>query len=347
MSILDNLKQIQKIDRQNMAGFISDFFNQCLEAYQLAHKFKLPASYKKVENVVICGMGGSAIGGNLARNLDSKIPVIIVRNYRPPAFINNKTLVITVSYSGNTKETLSCFNQALKKKAKIIAITTSGKLARVAKKKKIPLIKFAYSSPPRAALGWLFTLILTILARLNFTAQKEAKIEKSIKLLQGLEKKFEPSIKTRNNPAKSLAMFIYKRLPLIIGSEHLAPVARRWKGQLAENSKNLAFFEKAPEIFHNTVVGLKFPTSIKNKLVILILESTSYHPSSKRVFQAFEKLLTKEKIKYRAIIASGQTSLVEILSLVLLGDWTSFYLAILNSVDPTPTKNIDWMKKQT
>ena len=349
MSFLDNIKQIQKLDKSNMANFIADLPKKCLESYNLAQKIILPQDYQdtNIENIVICGMGGSGIGGELVKNIITdqlKKPLIIVRDWRPPKTINKNSLVLLVSYSGNTKEILSCAEIVLQSKAKIFIITQGGELKKFAQKNKLPIFNFEYKAPPRASLSYLLMPILVVLEKSKFINLKDLQIHHNLKLLKEFNQLFYPQTPNEKNIAKHLAYFVFDHVPIIIAPTNLSGVARRWKTQFAENGQNFSFFETEPEIFHNFVES-RFPQRLKDDFVFLILENLQKQIKSKKSLIEFEKLLEKECIRWEKIPQFGEDIFAQIISLVLLGDWISFYLAILNKVDPTPIRQIETIKR--
>ncbi|MDD3102079.1 MAG: SIS domain-containing protein, partial [Patescibacteria group bacterium] len=243
MTILDDLKQIRKIDKLKMADFISELPEQCLAAYEQALKISLPKDCHEVKNIIICGMGGSAIGGELAKDLVQNkitVPIIINRDFNLPILVDEKSLVILVSYSGNTQETINCFKQSLKTKAKKFVITGGGELEKMAKKENCPIFKFKYSAPPRASLAYLFIPILVIFEKMGLVNLKSWQITESLKELQKINKNFKPETLTEKNKAKFLAYSVFDRLPIIIAPSHFSSLANRLKNQLAENGKNFA-----------------------------------------------------------------------------------------------------------
>lgn len=348
MTTLDDLQQIRKLDKEKMANLIADVPNQCLRAYQQSQKINIQYPISGIQNLVVCGMGGSAIGGDLVKTLLNEqlaIPFLVIRNWQLPNFVNQNSLVFVVSYSGNTQETLECFQQAQKKKAKIIAITSGGQLKKLSKESKIPVFDFDFKAPPRASLGYLSIPILVILEKIGLVNLDFFKIEKSLKLLDQFNQQFLPEIKTEKNIAKYLAYFCFDHLPLIIASSEFAPVARRWKNQFNENSKSFAFYEEMPEIFHNLVEG-EFPQRLEDEIVILFLEDPIDKSNSKKSLSGFKKLLEQKNIRYESVPVFGDNFFIKLFSLVILGDWVSFYLAMLNNVNPTPVEQIEWLKKQ-
>jgi len=348
MNILDDLKQIKKLDKSKMADIIAEFPEKCLKAYEEAQKIVLPRDYQNIENIVICGMGGSGISGELVKNLlakQLKKPVIINRDWELPGLAGKNSLIILVSYSGETRETLSCAKTAINRKAKIFIISQGGKLKKLGKEKNLPLFDFHYPVPPRAALAYFLMPILTVLEKLGLIDLKNLKINFSLKELRKFNQLFLPQTRVGKNIAKYLAYLIFDRLPVIIAPTELSGVARRWKTQMAENGKVFSFFEIEPEIFHNSVES-QFPCRLKDEFVFLIFETFKKENKRQKILKEFEKMLEQKGICWEKIPGFGNDFLTQMLSLVLLGDWTSFYLAMLYQVDPTPVKQIEKIKKR-
>ncbi|MDD5164124.1 MAG: bifunctional phosphoglucose/phosphomannose isomerase [Patescibacteria group bacterium] len=348
MTILDDLKQIRKIDKLKMADFISELPEQCLAAYEQALKISLPKDCHEVKNIIICGMGGSAIGGELAKDLVQNkitVPIIINRDFNLPILVDEKSLVILVSYSGNTQETINCFKQSLKTKAKKFVITGGGELEKMAKKENCPIFKFKYSAPPRASLAYLFIPILVIFEKMGLVNLKSWQITESLKELQKINKNFKPETLTEKNKAKFLAYSVFDRLPIIIAPSHFSSLANRLKNQLAENGKNFAFSETWPEIFHNFIES-RLPLRMEDDLIYLFLDDLNQDKEIKKSLISFQDLLDKKRNYKETISPFGENYFTQFLSFILISDWLSFYLAILNQSDPTPVENINWLKKQ-
>lgn len=350
MGILDNLGQIKKLDSANMLQNLMDFPDQIEAAWQSAEKLALPTHYLKIKNVVILGMGGSAIGGDLCVGLslyNSKVPIIIHRDYDLPAFVDHDSLVIAVSYSGNTEETVSGFQAAGEKGAKMLAISSGGDLAPICRKYRAPLLEINYGAQPRAALGYLLTPILGILSRLGILAISRGEIETAIQLLKGLDSKIRPEVPTAKNIAKQLANKLYDRIAIIIGSGALKVAARRWKTQINENAKSAVWAEELPELCHNFIVGLDFPKRLKDKIFVVVLQSKYDHPRNKIRQSVVFQILQQKSIPYEPILMHpSDSALDEMLSAIYLGDYVSYYLAIANGLDPTPIKSIELLKER-
>jgi glucose/mannose-6-phosphate isomerase len=301
-----------------------------------------------MSNVVILGMGGSAIGGDFVRRLaitESEVPVWVHRDYGLPAFVDDNSLVIASSYSGNTEETLSAFTESLGTGAKKLAMTSGGKLKDLAEGEGIPVFVIDYQAPPRAAFPHSFIPLTGVFQKLGLLADKSADLQEAADTLNKLAGDLIETRQLASNPAKQLATKLHGHVAVIYGAEMLSEVARRWKGELNENSKTWAFFEDFPELDHNAVVGYEFPAEVKDRVLVLMLRSSSVHPRILLRYDVTAKLLGKAGIAHESIEARGRSALAQMLGLVLLGDYASFYLSMLNEVDPASTGAIDFVKQ--
>ncbi len=344
---LDDLLIYRRLDAAGMLDHMHQFPEQCRLAWEKVLRFALPPEYSPVDKVVILGVGGSAIGGDIARRLaltESKVPVWVHRDYGLPPFVDRSTLVIASSYSGNTEETLSAFTASLKTPAKKLAITAGGRLKQLAEKEGIPVFSIDYQAPPRAAFPHSFVPLVGIFQKLGLLGDKSADLKQA---LEALDKLAGDVVETRplaSNPAKQLAAGLWGHLAVIYGGEVLSEVARRWKNQLNENSKAWAFFELFPELNHNAAVGYDFPPEVKDRVFVVLLHSTLFSPRSRLHYEATAKLLAESAISYEVVEAVGETALAQVMSLVLFGDYVSLYLAMLNEIDPTPLAAVDFVK---
>lgn len=346
---LDNLEIYRQYDPSGMLVHLYALPQQCRQAWEKASKFALPTDFKDINKIVICGMGGSAIGGDLLRSLTSELnkPLVFVhRGYDLPAFVDSKTLVIASSYSGNTEETLSSFNQTLTTKCKKLAITSGGKLKKLAQANGVPVFTIDYVSQPRAALGYSFIPLIALLAKLGLLEDKSAEVEEMAQKLEKLLGKLAQDIPIALNPAKQLAQKLFGKLIVIYGAGILSSVAQRWKGQFNENSKAWAFYETFSELNHNAVVGYEFPKEMKDKIYIVMLRCPSLHPRILARYQITSEILGKAKVAYEIIDSQGENDSTQMMSLIFLGDWVSYYLAMLNQTDPVPVKMIDYLKQR-
>ncbi len=351
MSLLDEKDLIEKLDPHRMYDLIWKFPSQLEDAFKIAESVDIskidPA---KIENVIVAGMGGSAIGGDLVRSYlfdQIKLPFFICRNYFLPNFSGEKSLVFVSSYSGNTEETISAYDQAKKRNAQIVSLSSGGKTEKKAKEDGFCLVKVPKGYQPRAALGYSFVPILSILSRLGLCPDKKNDIEKTIEFLSENLPLFKIQKKTNDNPAKRLAEKIFQKIPIIYSSnDFFDAVAYRWKGQLCENSKTLAFCNVFPEFNHNELVGWNILSGLEGKLIVIFLKDKGDLLRIKKRMDIVKKIIQNKNFEVVEVESKGPDLLARIFSLIQLGDFVSFYLAILNQVDPTPVEVIDYLKKE-
>jgi len=345
---LDDPQVYRETDPGGMLAQLHGFSGQSRAAWQKARDFKLPEDYRSIDKLVILGMGGSAIGGDLVRTLfssGSKPIIFVSRDYDLPAFVDDSTLVIASSYSGNTEETLSAFGQALKTGCKKLAMTTGGRLREMAEGAKVPVFSIDHKSSPRAALGYSMMPLIAFLQHLGF-GEKTGEVEEMYEILDKLINEFKETVPAASNKAKQLAASLHGKIAVMYGSGILSDVARRWKTQINENSKAWAFHEVFPELNHNAVVGYEFPGELASKMFVVMLRCPSLHGRILLRYQVTGELLQQNGISHGIMEGQGKGQLSQVMSLVVLGDWVSYYLAMLYGSDPTPVKTIDYLKKR-
>jgi glucose/mannose-6-phosphate isomerase len=346
---LDDLSVYPKLDPDGMLARIKELPMQCQQAWQGVQLLVLPNSYRNIDKVVVLGMGGSAIGGDLVRTLvtaEAKIPIIVHRDYGLPAYVDEKTLLIASSYSGNTEETLSGFEPALKTKAKLIAITSGGKLEKLAVGHHIPVFKIEYKAQPRAALGFSFIPTLGILQKLGFISDRSAEVGEAVQVLEKMAARLDEKSPVKSNPAKALAQKLYGCLPVVFGAGIAAEAAHRWKTQLNENGKTWAFYDIFPELNHNTTVGFPLPKEVASKINVVLLRCPTFSSRIKLRYDVTCELLKQSGVAYEFVDGEGQSPLAQMVSLISFGDYVSYYLAILYKVDPSPVKFISYLKER-
>ncbi|MDZ4723857.1 MAG: bifunctional phosphoglucose/phosphomannose isomerase [candidate division Zixibacteria bacterium] len=352
MSTLDSIQDIRSLDPGNMYNRIFDFPEQLTDAQKISAAWKIDAQgFAGIKNIVVIGMGGSAIGGDLVRSLLANkllVPFQVCRNYVLPEYVDDETLVIASSYSGNTEETLSAVEDALGRKALMVAITTGGLLEDVAKLNDIPYIKIPGGLQPRAALGYSFVPLLLFFEKIGLVKGLSAQLTAAIARIQKTREQFIEDLPTEKNPAKRLAAQIIGKIPVVYAGPTLSDVvAVRWKGQLCENGKNLAFANTYPEFNHNELVGWSETiASHKEHLIVIQLRDSDDHPKVSRRMDTVRGIIEKQGIKVVEFQSVGSNSLERMLSLIQMGDFVSYYLAILNGVDPTPVEAIETLKKE-
>ncbi|MCQ9207826.1 MAG: bifunctional phosphoglucose/phosphomannose isomerase [Omnitrophica bacterium] len=351
MKNLNDIKGIEATDQQNMRSVLADFPKHCQEAFQLGKKISLPLDFAKVKNILFSGMGGSAIGAEIVSSYlrkEVKVPIGLNRDYSLPEFVNKETLAILISYSGNTEETLSAYEEAFEKRAKIVILTSGGKLADLAKKRGHPYIIVPSGFPPRVALAFVSFPTLAFFSQMHLIQDKQNQIDEISTLLEKLKQKsLGLAVEKESNPAKALAERLFDNFCVIYGSsEHLSAVVTRWRGQLAENSKILSSSHLLPEMNHNEIVGWQHPKEILEKFVAVFLRDKQDHPQVQKRIEINKEILQKEGVRLEEVWSQGEGLLARIFSLIYLGDFLSYYLAVLNGEDPTPVKRIDYLKRR-
>lgn len=339
--MLDDATYISRFDSNDAIGITMNQWKQ------LEHKFDVPNLSYKVDNIVFAGMGGSALAANLSLVWPGySVPFEISRSYSVPKYVDYKTLVVVSSYSGNTEEAVSSFNDALSKKSHIVVISAGGKLADLANNNKCTYIELPSGLQPRHAVLYGFKALVTVLERCGFVkeAQAEESIHKTADYLQACLGHWGPSVPTSDNLAKQLAVGIVGKTPIIYGGL-LYPAAYKWKINMNENAKNTAWCNEYSEFNHNEFMGwVSHP--IEKPFAVFDLISSFDHPQIKKRFEISDKLLSGKRPKAVQIHAEGKTKLEQLLWIVALGDMVSVYLALLNGVNPTPVDLLEKLKKE-
>ena len=346
---LDDPKVYRELDPADMRERIRELPRQSLKAWQQALEFELPPGHANINKVVILGMGGSAIGGDLLGSLvaaESNSLISVMRDYNLPAYVDGNTFIIASSYSGMTEETLSSFTRALSTPAKKMVMTTGGKLKTLAEENAIPVFTIDYVAQPRAALAYSFIPLLGICQRLGLVSSKTGEVKEMAQVLENLQNTVNDTCPTTQNPAKQLAARLYDHLAIIYGAGILSPVAQRWKTQINENSKAWAFYEVFPELNHNAVVGYEFPAELAQTAFVVLLRSPHLHPRTLIRYDVIADVLRRAEINHETLDGLGESALSQMMSLILFGDWVSYYLALLYETDPSPVKVIDYLKKR-
>lgn len=345
MTVLDD--QIKNIDKENMRELLVNFSEQWEKAIDITNDLSLTVDTSKINKVCLIGMGGSAIGADLIRTYSyskCELPIQVVRHYNIPAWIDEHTLVITCSYSGNTEETLSALSQAQQKDAQIIAVTSGGELMVEASKNDYDYIKIPGGLPPRAALGYSFIPLYRIFQELGFIDPPEEELADTVRLL---DEQGTLLADPDESEAYLLAKKLSETLPVIYSdSTMMEPVNLRWRGQFEENSKTLAYGNALPELNHNEIVGWDKITHLTGRLSVVILSDSDDHAKVKRRMDITEELINDHAADVHTLKSRGEHDLTRMFSLIQVGDWVSYYLALLNEADPTPVAKIDLLKSK-
>ncbi|MGB9758073.1 MAG: bifunctional phosphoglucose/phosphomannose isomerase [Candidatus Bipolaricaulaceae bacterium] len=331
-------KELLPLDRGQMERALRGFPEMAERALGLA--CRIPNGVQGFKNAVVLGMGGSAIAGDLLARF-ARVPVMTVRDYFLPAWVGPETLLIAISYSGETEETLSAFREGLRRTKRAVALTTGGALAALCEEEGVPWVPIPPGFPPRAALPSLLFPLLACFARFGHLAGDPAVIISSLKKLRdALLPEANP------NPAQRLAEKLQGKVPVVYGAGVAVPVAYRWKTQINENAKQPAYWAELPELCHNEIVGYELAGKVFPQGVMIFLRTSFDHPRVAKRVEILKEVLFRRGLPFQEVWGEGPDPLSQALWLLYFGDWVSFYLALLNGVDPTPVALIQELKNR-
>ena len=339
--------EIRKFDLGGMVDRILGFPDQLEDANRIASDRQLGLSHNGISNICLTGMGGSGISGEvIACCLADKlsIPFLVNRHYSLPNFVQENSLVFVSSYSGNTEETLSSYEEAHRRGAKIICITSGGELAERARANKHPVFSIPSGYLPRAALGYLSVPLLYGLHYAGLISGPGPEISETTTLLRKLAEKYHPS--AGNNAAKQISRTLQGKVPLVYAAAPNLAIVVRWRGQLAENSKVLAFSNVFPELNHNEIMGWGPLDSVNKHFQIIYLKDRADHAKIRKRMDVTKVILEEQTAPVVEVESQGESLLARMFSLIFLGDMVSIYLAALNQVDPSPIGHIDYLKSK-
>lgn len=344
---LDDVNTFQTLDPSNMIGEINNLPQQLLDAWELGKSLPLPA-WEGIQRVFIAGMGGSAIGADLLAAYAAPlcpVPLVVHRDYALPAWVRGaETLVIASSHSGNTEETLAVFEEALGRGCRLLVITTGGKLAQMGRQHGAPVWQFNHSGQPRAAAGYSFGLLAAALHRLRLLPDPSADLQNAVQAMRSQQANLAPETPVVRNPAKRMAGQLVGRMVTVFGSDYLAPVARRWKGQISELAKSWGQFEFLPEADHNTLAGLNHPERALDQAIVLFLAAPGNHPRNRLRSDFTRQIFMTQGINTDTVQAVGDCPLAHIWTALHYGDYTAYYLAMAYGEDPTPVEALIALK---
>ncbi|HPW76311.1 MAG: bifunctional phosphoglucose/phosphomannose isomerase [Candidatus Omnitrophica bacterium ADurb.Bin292] len=322
-----------------MEIYLKDLSNQIKKAQSIASGVKLPGTFvKRPAKVLFCGMGGSAISGDILGTIAqsrSRIHWTVNRTARLPQWVDSKTIVILSSYSGNTHEVESIFQQAVARKAHFLLVASGGRLAEEAFRRKIPFLRLPQGYPPRFAIGYGTFALLFLFIRHRWFSVTAQEIREVVRL----------TARYPRDRAKTLAKRLFQKNIVVYGGGLMQPVALRWRTQFAENAKTLVSCEALPEMFHHEVEGWIFPRFKVNRSVAIFLADKNEPGWLGKKKKVAMRAIRKHGAEVIEIKASGSGVLGRIFSMVMLGDWTSCELANLYKIDPMAICVIDQIKK--
>lgn len=326
-------------DFQSFQAYIEHLDEQIIQALKIGQAFPTPPNFRKVEKILFCGIGGSAIGGDILRAIfsdRSKILISVQRGGDLPPWVDKNTLVIFESYSGKTEEVLHVLNQSLKLRMPKLLISSGGNLEHIARRKKIPFLKIPGGFPPRCAIGYLTFTLIPLLQKITKVQIPSQDMAEALYYIRHIS--FQQ--------VERIARALYgKSIHLYAGAGLLEPAVVRWRTQIAENAKNMAAHHIMPEMFHNEIEAWAFPKAlIKKSIAVFLVDSqdTSRMIKKRRLVQ---KWILESGAEVIEVKSAGKSSLARLFSQIALGDWVSYDLALLNRVDPLRTSRLEALKK--
>ncbi|HOK35352.1 MAG TPA: bifunctional phosphoglucose/phosphomannose isomerase [Candidatus Pacearchaeota archaeon] len=335
--------QQDTIDQENMKQVILDFPKQFRIGLEAAKNTKLAINFK-LQNIIISGMGGSALPGDIFKIINNELlltnlPILINRNYGLPSEAQKNSVVICISYSGNTEETISSFKEARERGASVLTIASGGKLIDLSKKYHIPFAKVPSGIQPRCALGYQFSALIKILSNLKIIKNLDEN-------LLDLERSLRPS--NLEKEGKKLAHQLKGKIPLIYSSEHYQYLARIWKIKFNENSKVPAFFNFFPELNHNEMTGIgecKLK-SLRKELKIIILKDKKEPSKILKRMKTLTEIFQEKEVESIFVEIKGKNIFEKVFKSILVADWASYWFAIFQGIDPSPVKLVEEFKKR-
>lgn len=353
MHSLDDSAEIKKIDKGNILGSIVALPQQVEEAWREIKQLKLPDSYGQAKNIVVSGMGGSALGGRIVDSLildKLRTPFEVFTGFRLPKYVNEHTLAILSSYSGSTEETLASARDAIDKKAQVVGIGTGGKLEELFRSQNLPFYKISPaanpSNQPRMGLGYSISATLAILSRLEFTNLSDNEMTAIIRIMGECLSDYGVESPFHRNLAKALALKIKGKVPVLIASEHLLGSVHAFKNQLNENAKTFSMLFDLPEANHHLMEGLKNPATIAEQLLFIFFESSLYPAAISKRYPITREVVEKNGVAVTTFKLRSEKKVEQIFELLVFGSFVSLYLAILYGGDPSPIPWVDYFKKQ-
>jgi glucose/mannose-6-phosphate isomerase len=340
-SVLDDLKFIHQRDGGDALGIAEKQWQQ------LTQDFDVKVGYDSIQNVVLAGMGGSALAATFIQSWPGLgVPFEIVRNYTIPAYVNENTLFIASSYSGNTEETLAALKEAQTRNAKVIVISAGGTLSKIAQENDYPYFALPQNFQPRMAVFYNFSALVNLFVQVGLADKQTLdELASAAKHVQTATQDWRADVPVSQNKAKQLALELVGKSPVIYAGPSFCPVAYKWKINFNENAKNVAWCNQLPEFNHNEFLGWS-SHPVEKPYGVVYLQSSFDHPQITKRFEVSKKLLSGKMPNPEVVQAEGQTLLEQLLWTITLGDFVSLYVALLNNLDPTPVELIEKLKKE-
>ena len=351
---LDDVTAYEELDPSGLRRRLSTLPEQCSRAWLEAKNTVVPDNLDRCTEVIVAGMGGSAIAGNLVADLvgsGPSTPVRVVRDFRIPGLLPDqpsqpKQLVIVCSFSGETEETLSMLDHAQSACASIIVITGGGTLGQRAAEAGIPVLTINAPGEPRSAVGYNLMLLASLLDRIGVISVSDGDVSEAVSAGEVMASQVGIQVPTGQNQAKLLAKDLIGGLTVVYGSGSLSGMALRWKSQINENGKSWAFAESLPELFHNSVESFPGGQEVSQRTTALLLKPNRTASGLERRYTVLSEMLERFGVKSRTLTAVSGGILTQSLAMIVLGDHVSYYMGLLNGLNPSETPSIDLFKER-
>lgn len=352
-TILDSRDELQKNDPKLAIRSLEQLGSQVKQIWELTSALQLDASYSSIKNVVVAGMGGSAYGTHVITTVFKEqlsVPVTVVPDYTVPAYVGQDTLVIVSSYSGSSEETLAAAEDARTKGAKIIGLTSGGKLGAWLTEHSLPFIQFDGSFNPCgvARFGYGYSIFgqMAIFAKVGLITIKQSDVDAILAVIADAQLRCSADIPQDDNEAKLLAFELVQRAPVFTVAEHLEGIAHVVANAMNENAKTYSEYRSIPELNHHLLEGFKFPQTNEQHYLFLTTPSSRYAKSNQHRMELTQEVLEKHHIEWKELPVNGKSKLEEVFSYLIVGVYASYYLAALLQVDPAGTPEVEWFKKE-
>lgn len=353
MNNLDDQNKIRKLDKENVYGSVIELGKQCVHAYTETENIRVPEEYKKVNKVLMSGMGGSGLGARIIESVyasNLKIPFVRLNDYDLPFWVDEDTLVICSSFSGTTEETVQNAKQAITKRAKWMAIGSGGELIELAKRENVPYYRiiptYNPSKQPRMAIGYQVIGQLKFAASVNLISLTNGDVSQSVSAMNKVLDSSRVEVATADNPAKQTAEKFFQKKIVFIAARHLVGAAHTVKNQMNENSKNFSAIYEIPELNHHLLEGLTYPDANKQDLMVLLLNSGNYPARIQQRFTITEDVMKKNRLQTVVWSGNEKDLLAEAFAYIQFGGLVNFYLSMLYNINPAPIPWVDYFKTQ-
>ncbi len=353
---LDEKEVYQNLDPDKVGDSIKALPYQISQVLSDKDLIKVPFGHETINKIVLNGMGGSNLGARIiveALKNQLKIPLLIEPGYSVPAYVDERTLYIVSSYSGTTEEPLSTYEKALERGAKVAVLTSNhpqNQLAQIAQANDLAGFIFEPKhnpcNQPRLGIGYAVTGLLMFLDKINVLAIEETEIKNNISFLKDLNTQWSPKTPTESNLAKKIALSLKDKIPVLVSPDFLAGNMHALRNQINESSKNFSVYLTVPELNHYAMEGLKFPLANTSSLIFLFFDSDLCHLRISLRQALTKEVVEKNKIKTITYEAQGRTRLQQAFEILQFGSWLSYYLGLLNNINPSKVPWVNWFKQE-